>query len=149
MSIGSGVFLQGAPIARDFLLLQSRVANLTGVPGAHMSQESLVEIRDLNFSYDNRPVLSGINMTIPRGKVVAVMGSSGCGKTTTLRLIGGQLKPTSGEGAAAAKRVTSSSVHVISARFDWYRVAWPIRTFVPIRPRFFAQVSSADSTCMA
>jgi phospholipid/cholesterol/gamma-HCH transport system ATP-binding protein len=62
-----------------------------------MSQESLVEIRDLNFTYDNRPVLTGINMKIPRGKVVAVMGSSGCGKTTTLRLIGGQLKPTSGE----------------------------------------------------
>ena len=62
-----------------------------------MSQESLVEIRDLNFSYDGRPVLTGINMTIPRGKVVAVMGSSGCGKTTTLRLIGGQLKPTSGD----------------------------------------------------
>ncbi len=62
-----------------------------------MPLESLVEIRDLNFTYDNRPVLTGINMTIPRGKVVAVMGSSGCGKTTTLRLIGGQLKPTSGE----------------------------------------------------
>lgn len=61
-----------------------------------MSQESLVEIRDLNFTYDSRPVLTGINMAIPRGKVVAIMGSSGCGKTTTLRLIGGQLKPTSG-----------------------------------------------------
>lgn len=61
-----------------------------------MSLEPLVEIRDLNFTYDSRPVLTGINMTIPRGKVVAVMGSSGCGKTTTLRLIGGQLKPTSG-----------------------------------------------------
>lgn len=36
-------------------------------------------------------------MSIPRGKVVAIMGSSGCGKTTTLRLIGGQLRPTSGE----------------------------------------------------
>jgi phospholipid/cholesterol/gamma-HCH transport system ATP-binding protein len=71
--------------------------NLTGVPGVTMSQESLVEIRDLNFTYDGRPVLTGINMKIPRGKVVAVMGSSGCGKTTTLRLIGGQLKPTSGE----------------------------------------------------
>jgi phospholipid/cholesterol/gamma-HCH transport system ATP-binding protein len=41
-----------------------------------MSQEPLVEIRDLNFTYDSRPVLTGINMTIPRGKVVAVMGSS-------------------------------------------------------------------------
>ena len=55
-----------------------------------MSLEPLVEIRDLNFTYDSRPVLTGINMTIPRGKVVAVMGISGCGKTTTLRLFGGQ-----------------------------------------------------------
>ena len=75
-----------------------------------MSQESLVEIRDLNFSYDDRPILTGINMTIPRGKVVAVMGSSGCGKTTTLRLIGGQLKPTSGE-----VRVGGQVVHELDA----------------------------------
>ena len=70
-----------------------------------MSLESLVEIRDLNFTYDSRPVLTGINMTIPRGKVVAVMGSSGCGKTTTLRLIGGQLKPTSGHVKVGGKVV--------------------------------------------
>ncbi len=81
----------------DLHLLESQTAKLTGIPGAKMSLEPLVEIRDLNFTYDSRPVLTGINMTIPRGKVVAVMGSSGCGKTTTLRLIGGQLKPTSGE----------------------------------------------------
>ena len=47
------VFCGRTPIATDLLLLESPVANLTGVPGAHMSQESLVEIRDLNFSYDN------------------------------------------------------------------------------------------------
>jgi len=62
-----------------------------------VSNEPLVKISDLNFTYDRRPVLTGINMTIPRGKVVAIMGQSGCGKTTTLRLIGGQLKPTQGE----------------------------------------------------
>jgi len=67
--------------------------------------EALVQIRDLNFSYDNRQVLSGINMTIPRGKVVAIMGLSGCGKTTTLRLIGGQLRPTSGEVRVAGQLV--------------------------------------------
>ncbi|MBP9712340.1 MAG: ATP-binding cassette domain-containing protein, partial [Sterolibacterium sp.] len=44
-------------------------------------------------------------MTIPRGKVVAIMGSSGCGKTTTLRLIGGQLKPTQGEVWVNGQRV--------------------------------------------
>ena len=88
------------------LLLESPAVNLAGVSGVNMSQEPLVEIRDLNFTYDSRPVLTGINMTIPRGKVVAVMGSSGCGKTTTLRLIGGQLKPTSGQ-----VRVSGQVVH--------------------------------------
>jgi phospholipid/cholesterol/gamma-HCH transport system ATP-binding protein len=56
----------------------------------------LVEIKDLHFTYGGRPVLQGINMAIPRGKVVAIMGGSGSGKTTLLRLIGGQLRPTSG-----------------------------------------------------
>jgi phospholipid/cholesterol/gamma-HCH transport system ATP-binding protein len=65
----------------------------------------LVQIRNLSFSYDSRPILTGINMTIPRGKVVAIMGSSGCGKTTTLRLIGGQLKPTAGDVIVAGRAV--------------------------------------------
>jgi len=63
-----------------------------------VTEENIVEIADLSFGYDDmRQVLSGINVTIPRGKVVAVMGGSGCGKTTLLRLIGGALRPTGGE----------------------------------------------------
>lgn len=62
-----------------------------------MSSDILVDIEDLHFNYDGRPVLQGINMKIPRGKVVAIMGGSGCGKTTLLRCIGGQLRPTAGE----------------------------------------------------
>lgn len=61
-----------------------------------MSDDILVDIEDLRFTYDDRPVLEGINMKIPRGKVVAIMGGSGCGKTTLLRCIGGQLRPTGG-----------------------------------------------------
>jgi len=57
---------------------------------------NLVEIRDLHFHYGERPILSGLNMEFPRGKVIAVMGGSGSGKTTILRLIGGQLTPRSG-----------------------------------------------------
>ena len=56
----------------------------------------MVEIRDLHFAYDKRVVLKGINMTFPKGKLVAIMGLSGCGKTTLLRHIGGVLKPTRG-----------------------------------------------------
>lgn len=61
-----------------------------------LSSNTFVEIRDLNFTYDKRPVLQGINMTFPKGKMVAIMGLSGCGKTTLLRHIGGVLKPSKG-----------------------------------------------------
>src|SRR5690606_9449973 len=57
----------------------------------------LVQITNLNFAYDNRPILTGINLEIPRGKLVAIMGTSGCGKTTLLRAIGGQLRASAGE----------------------------------------------------
>jgi phospholipid/cholesterol/gamma-HCH transport system ATP-binding protein len=72
------------------------VASAAFAPTA-ADDDCLVRIRNLGFSYGTRQILDGINMTIPRGKLVAIMGSSGCGKTTTLRLIGGQLKPTCGE----------------------------------------------------
>ncbi len=55
-----------------------------------------IEVRDLRFGYGARQILHGVNLSVPRGKVVAIMGGSGCGKTTLLRLIGGQLKPKSG-----------------------------------------------------
>ncbi len=61
-----------------------------------MSSSPLVELSDVSFAYGQRPVLTGFNMTIPRGKVVAIMGISGGGKTTTLRLIGGQVRATAG-----------------------------------------------------
>ena len=60
------------------------------------NQDHLVEIDDVNFAYDVRPVLKGITMTIPRGAVVTIMGLSGCGKTTLLRLIGGSLRADTG-----------------------------------------------------
>jgi phospholipid/cholesterol/gamma-HCH transport system ATP-binding protein len=58
--------------------------------------DNLIEIRDLSFSYGQRLVLKDINLTARRGQVIAIMGNSGCGKTTLLRLIGGAMKPTSG-----------------------------------------------------
>ena len=57
----------------------------------------LVEFDRVDFAYDERPVLGGIDLRVMRGEVVAVMGASGGGKTTMLRLIGGQLHPSAGE----------------------------------------------------
>jgi phospholipid/cholesterol/gamma-HCH transport system ATP-binding protein len=67
--------------------------------------ENLVEIKDVNFKYDVRPVLEGINMTVPRGKIIAIMGLSGCGKTTILRMIAGVLKPQTGTVKVAGRVV--------------------------------------------
>jgi phospholipid/cholesterol/gamma-HCH transport system ATP-binding protein len=61
-----------------------------------MPSDDIVEISDLKFGYADRPLLKGINLTIPRGKVVGIMGASGSGKSTLMRLIGGQLLPESG-----------------------------------------------------
>ncbi len=55
-----------------------------------------VQIRDLSFSRGERPIFKGINLDIPRGKITAIMGPSGTGKTTLLRLMGGQLIPNTG-----------------------------------------------------
>ena len=62
-----------------------------------MATSNLVEVQNVTFSYDQRQVLKDINLAIPKGKVVAIMGLSGCGKTTLLRLIGGALLPDQGE----------------------------------------------------
>jgi len=57
---------------------------------------ALVECRNLSFGYGGRPILEDISFTVPRGKVTALMGASGGGKTTVLRLIGGQVRPQAG-----------------------------------------------------
>ena len=62
----------------------------------------------MSFGYDpKRPVLRGIDLAIPRGRLVAIMGGSGCGKTTILRLIGGQLRPQAGTISVAGEDVAS------------------------------------------
>lgn len=56
----------------------------------------LVDVSNLHFSYFDQAVLDDITLKIPAGQIAAVMGSSGCGKTTLLRLISGQLRPRRG-----------------------------------------------------
>lgn len=58
--------------------------------------DALVEIEHLSFAYADRLILDDVSLSIPRGKVTALMGASGGGKTTVLRLIGGQNRAQSG-----------------------------------------------------
>ena len=72
---------------------------------------ALVEFKDVTFSYPgssgDRVVLTKVTLSVPRGKVTALMGASGGGKTTVLRLIGGQQKANSGQVLVDGKNVGS------------------------------------------
>lgn len=61
-----------------------------------MDQTSIIEINNLAFKRGERDIFKDISMRIPRGKITAIMGPSGTGKTTLLKMIGAQLKPDSG-----------------------------------------------------
>jgi phospholipid/cholesterol/gamma-HCH transport system ATP-binding protein len=72
--------------------------------------DNLIEVNDLHFSYGPLKVLKGINLTIPRGKVVGIMGASGCGKSTLLRHFGGQLRPSRGSVKFMGQEVHELSI---------------------------------------
>ena len=56
-----------------------------------------VELKGVSFKRGTRSIFNNVDILIPRGKVTGIMGPSGCGKTTLLRLMGMQLRPSSGE----------------------------------------------------
>ncbi len=71
--------------------------------------DNFVALKDVHFSHGQRTIYDGLSLTVPKGKIVAVMGPSGIGKTTLLRLIGGQLRPTSGSIKVADQEVPGLS----------------------------------------
>ncbi|MGE0559332.1 MAG: ABC transporter ATP-binding protein [Burkholderiales bacterium] len=81
-----------------------------------MTTDTVVEIRDLAFSYGSNEIFKSVSLTIPRGKVIGIMGASGCGKSTLLRLIGAQLRPTRG-----SVTVLGENIHAVD-RGSLYRL---------------------------
>ena len=61
-----------------------------------LNQEPIVEVRNLSVSFDHQPILRNINLTIPAGQTVVLLGESGCGKTVLMKSIIGLIQPTSG-----------------------------------------------------
>lgn len=76
---------------------------------------ALVECRNLSFGYGKRLILDNLSFTVPRGKVTALMGASGGGKTTVLRLIGGQARARQGELLFDGKDVGSMDAQSLYA----------------------------------
>lgn len=71
--------------------------------------ENLIEIENLTFKRGERIIYNDISLSIPTGKVTGIMGPSGIGKTTLLRLIGGQIKPDAGKILFSGKDIPSLS----------------------------------------
>jgi phospholipid/cholesterol/gamma-HCH transport system ATP-binding protein len=71
--------------------------------------DNVVDIRDVHYSVNGRAIFAGLNLTIQRGRITAIMGPSGTGKTTLLRLITGQIQPDSGQVIVEGRSVTELS----------------------------------------
>lgn len=75
----------------------------------------MVDVRDVYYEVDGRPIFDGLNLTARRGRITAVMGPSGTGKTTLLRLITGQTPPTRGEVRVFGENVSALRTREIYA----------------------------------
>lgn len=116
--------------------------------------ENLVELRHLSFQHDNGLVVfNEINIAIPQGKITAIMGPSGTGKTTLLRLIGGQLVPSKGRVLVANEDINQlnrSELYRLRQRMGmlfqtggllthlnvFENVAFPLREHTTLSPSF-------------
>jgi phospholipid/cholesterol/gamma-HCH transport system ATP-binding protein len=126
---------------------------------AHSLNQSpaIVEIRDLGYAVNGRPVFAGLDMDIPRGRITAVMGPSGTGKTTLLRLITGQVAADSGSINVAGtdmRRVRRADLYVLRRRMGmlfqngalltdlsvFENVAFPLREHTDLPDRLIRQL---------
>jgi phospholipid/cholesterol/gamma-HCH transport system ATP-binding protein len=118
---------------------------------------AMVELRNVCFGYDERLVLDGISMTVPRGKVTALMGASGGGKTTVLRLIGGQQRARSGQVLVNGQdigKLNGESLYAARRRMGmlfqfgalftdlsvYSNVAFPLREHTPLPERLIRDI---------
>ena len=92
-----------------------------------------IEIRSLRKHFGRKPAVAGLNLTVPRGSIFALLGDNGAGKTTTIRMLTGLLRPDRGSAAILGQ--------------DCWHAAIPLRHhvgYVPERPRFYDWMRVAE-----
>src|SRR5678809_724370 len=75
--------------------------------GHEEAQTALVEFHDVTYSLPNTTIISDLNLSVEQGETLVLLGESGCGKTTTLKLVNRLLTPTSGEVVVEGKATTA------------------------------------------
>ena len=82
--------------------------------------ETMIEFRHVNKSYGDKPVLKDFNLTVEKGEFVTIIGSSGCGKTTALKMVNGLLEPDGGDifvyGKTSGERIRHSFGEISATR---------------------------------
>src|SRR6202451_1052092 len=145
-------------------LKASRSPKVLGVAGTRSptatplnQSAAIVEVRNLGYAVNGRPVFAGLDMDIPRGRITAVMGPSGTGKTTLLRLITGQAAADSGAIRVAEtdmRTVRRAELYVLRRRMGmlfqngalltdlsvFENVAFPLREHTDLPERLIRQL---------
>lgn len=93
------------------------------------SQDAVVEVRDLRRSFGQRTVLDGVQLRMERGEFVALLGKSGCGKTTLLRALSGLDTPEAGTVRAPEARTVVFQEHRL---MPWFRVWQNVAIGLPL-----------------
>ena len=76
-----------------------------------MKEKSIIDLKNISKQFDGETVLKNFNLYIKDGEFVTILGPSGCGKTTILRIIGGFIKPDSGDVLFNGKRINDLPAH--------------------------------------
>jgi len=76
----------------------------------------ILQIRNLKMNYGPVAALKGVDITVPEGQIVALLGANGAGKTTTLKAVSGLLKPTAGEILFEGENIAGKASHQIAKR---------------------------------
>jgi phospholipid/cholesterol/gamma-HCH transport system ATP-binding protein len=118
---------------------------------------SIIEIRNLDYAVGGRPVFTGLDMDIARGRITAIMGPSGTGKTTLLRLMTGQVMADSGSivvAGADMRAIRRADLYVLRRRMGmlfqngalltdlsvFENVAFPLREHTDLTERLIRQL---------
>jgi branched-chain amino acid transport system ATP-binding protein len=88
---------------------------MTAAPAARRSGDDLLELKDLHVSYGNIAAVHGVSLKVKKGEIVALIGSNGAGKSTTLRTISGLLKPKQGSVIFEGRTINGLPGHKVVA----------------------------------
>jgi phospholipid/cholesterol/gamma-HCH transport system ATP-binding protein len=125
----------------------------------------IVDVRNLNYAVNGRPIFAGLDLEVQRGKVTAVMGPSGTGKTTLLRLITGQVHADSGSLVVAGQEISAlrrTELYILRRRMGmlfqngalltdlsvFENVAFPLREHTDLPERLIRELVLTKLQCV-